>query len=34
MRIGIYACGGGCIRFRDNMSRRIGRECNGNHWVR
>ena len=34
MRIGIDACGGGFIRFRDNMSRRIGRGGSGNCWVR
>ena len=34
MMIGIDTCGGGCIRFRDNMSRGIGRESSGNLWVR
>ena len=29
-RIGIDACGGGCIRFSENMSRRIGRDSSGN----
>ena len=33
-RIGKYACGGGCIRFRDNRSRRIGRDGSVNCWVR
>ena len=30
----IDACGGGCIRFRDNKSRRIVREGSGNLWFR
>ena len=33
-RIGIDACGGVCIRFRDNRSRMIGRDGNVNRWVR
>ena len=32
MRIGIDACGGGCIRFGNNRSRRIGRGYSGNCW--
>ena len=34
MRLGIDACGGGFIRFRDNRSRRIRRGGSGNSWVR
>ena len=34
MRIGIDACGGGCIRFMENMSRSIVRCGSGNRWVR
>ena len=31
-RIGIDACGGGCIMFRYNISRMIGRDGSGNSW--
>ena len=34
MRIGIDACDDGCIRFRENRSRRIVRDGSGNLWVR
>ena len=34
MRIFIDTCGGGCIRFRDNMIKRLGRDGCGNRWVR
>ena len=30
-RIGIGACGGGCIRFKDNTRRRIGRDGSGSY---
>ena len=33
-RIGIGACGGGCIRFRDNKSSWIGRDGRCNSWLR
>ena len=33
-RIGIDACGGICIRFKDSTSRRIGRYGSGNCWIR
>ena len=33
-RIGIDACSGGCIRFRENRVRRIGRDGSGNSWFR
>ena len=33
MRVGIDACGGGCVRLRYNMSRRIGRDSSVNCWV-
>ena len=32
MRTGIDACGGGCIRSRDNRSRSIVRYGSGYHW--
>ena len=34
MKIVIDRSGDGCIRFKGNMSRRIGRYVSGNCWVR
>ena len=30
----VDACGGGCIRFRENISRRNVRDGSGNSWCR